>query len=254
MTLNITALVEGFHDRSFLAGWLLRRGWTDPGLREGLARKAVVNPVTGERVSPGRFGFLGPGDNPSFIEIVPAGGFRSLVDSLKSLVKRATPPDPDEILVVVDADGSGSAIAARRDAIRSALTRASTSIDDTNGTWAVQRGVRVRLIVWQAGACEQQGLPVSEDLERLVCAAIGDAHPSRAAAVSAWLENRPERPDEHTAKPHSWSHMAGWYADEGCDQFWRALWRQEPIRIALENRLKASGAEAVIESIERPTI
>ena len=37
-------LCEGFHDRAFWAGWLLRLGCTDPGLLPDGTRRLVLDP------------------------------------------------------------------------------------------------------------------------------------------------------------------------------------------------------------------
>jgi hypothetical protein len=56
---NVAIYVEGYHDRDFLSGWLLGRGWKDPGQRRG-ARESIVNPVTRTDVKGGRYGFQSP--------------------------------------------------------------------------------------------------------------------------------------------------------------------------------------------------
>lgn len=36
--------------------------------------------------------------------------------------------------------------------------------------------------------------------------------------------------------------MAGWYADRGCDSFFRAVWQDERVVVHLTKYLEASGA------------
>jgi hypothetical protein len=50
-------------------------------------------------------------------------------------------------------------------------------------------------------------------------------------------------------KEHAWSHMAGWYADKGCDDFYQALWRDDAVIPHLRSRLEASGAWGAVEAL-----
>ena len=53
-------------------------------------------------------------------------------------------------------------------------------------------------------------------------------------------------------KAYSWSHMAGWYSEMGCEQFFQALWRDASVAHALESRLKSFDADQVLADIEQP--
>ena len=125
---NVIVLVEGYHDRAFLAGWLAHRGWSDPGLRDDGQRKRVTNPITGESVAGGRYAFQF--EDHSFCEIVPQQGSTNLIRHLEDFVKRVLPHDkPDDIVVVLDVDGSDSAAAqSRRTSVEDAIKRGTGTV------------------------------------------------------------------------------------------------------------------------------
>ena len=52
-------------------------------------------------------------------------------------------------------------------------------------------------------------------------------------------------------KEHAWSHMAGWYADAGCDEFYQAVWRDGHVVTELEARLRANGSWDAMTAIAR---
>jgi hypothetical protein len=43
--------------------------------------------------------------------------------------------------------------------------------------------------------------------------------------------------------------MSGWYAEHGCDDFYRCLWDDTKVRGELEARLQASGAWKIAEAL-----
>lgn len=43
--------------------------------------------------------------------------------------------------------------------------------------------------------------------------------------------------------------MAGWYADRGCDAFWRALWEDPQLVGALQRLLEPSGVWHAVEAL-----
>jgi hypothetical protein len=50
-------------------------------------------------------------------------------------------------------------------------------------------------------------------------------------------------------KAYSWAHMAGWYADRGCEGFLKALWSDAAVATELQRCLGASGSWTVIELV-----
>ena len=107
---------------------------------------------------------------------------------------------------------------------------------------AVRRGLSsLSCAVWTAPDPQGPGLPCKNTLERLVCAALVAAYPQRAKPIQQWLESRAEAPDAGP-KEFAWSHMAGWYADQGCEAFYRVLWSDAEVTKQLETRMAQIGA------------
>jgi len=52
-----------------------------------------------------------------------------------------------------------------------------------------------------------------------------------------------------TVKEYAWSYMAGWYAGNGCDDFYRCLWDDDAIVAELKSRLEESGVWPIIEHL-----
>ncbi len=93
-------------------------------------------------------------------------------------------------------------------------------------------------------------MPAKQTLERLVCAALCAAYPGRGATIAAWLASCGPAPAE-SPKDHAWSHMAGWYAEAGCDEFYQAVWRDERVVVELEARLRTNGSWDAMVAIAR---
>jgi hypothetical protein len=110
------------------------------------------------------------------------------------------------------------------------------------------RSISLGVVTWGCSDEQQRTLPAQQTLERLVCGAISHAYPERGLLVRAWLDTR-RIEQEPRPKAFAWSHMAGWYDDRGCEAFLQALWEDEPIRSALQDRLSASGAWGIVESL-----
>ena len=106
----------------------------------------------------------------------------------------------------------------------------------------------VCLIRWEADDQVAAGLPNQQTLERLVCAALVAAYPDRGPAVQDWLDSRPDAPAAGP-KEFGWSHMAGWHADQGCEAFFRVLWKNQSVVTQLESRLRQCGAWRVAEAL-----
>jgi len=159
------------------------------------------------------------------------------------------------LVVVVDEDApvgvsdAGDSLPARFEgAVRRAAGAARRQEDDS---YALESGgAPVALLVWRCDDPPSDLLPPKQTLERLVCAAIGAAYPRRPDAVRSWLTARPAPPDDEPAhKAHAWSHMAGWYADHGCDDFYRAVWRDGRIAAELERRIALATGRRLLERL-----
>jgi hypothetical protein len=103
-------------------------------------------------------------------------------------------------------------------------------------------------VLWRCDDPQSDEIPAKQTLERLVCASLRQAYPDRAVAVRSWLAARPDPPPP-TPKEHSWSYMAGWYGEHGCDDFFQAIWRDPTTRAALLMRLSQSGACALMRAM-----
>jgi hypothetical protein len=246
---NVAVHVEGYHDRDFLRGWLLHRGWKDPGQRTR-GRETITNPVSGKDVKGGRFGFLSPGDS-AFVEVVPGRGDVDLLDEIGRKARRVVPPEPDELIVVLDVDDPNlvEGTARREQSVHDRLLRSDPGVVREGSTWTLSSGVVVRLALWACDSERCRGVPDVHTLERIVSASIARVYPERASAVQEWLDGRPAAP-RTSAKAHSWSYMAGWYADLGCAAFLSNLWDDANVAAALDELLSASGLEGIIRGLE----
>jgi len=125
--------------------------------------------------------------------------------------------------------------------------------EDDRGDIALFAGATaISLVRWEAAAADALGVPARQTLERLVCAALVAAFPKRGPSVQNWLDSRPDAPDAGP-KEFAWSHMAGWYAEHGCQEFYSYLWTAEGgdgrVRAELEKRLRGCGAWRIAEAL-----
>lgn len=253
-------LCEGFDDRAFWAEMLERR-FHFRDAREG--RRRAVDPF-GKPVEAGQFAFLSPAGR--FVRITPCSGRAGVFDHLAIRLARRVDHPASRILISVDSDAAkvaevGASVSATLDAVAERVRRADPAFKRLPGDdFSLDDGATVvAAVVWSSDD-DSADLPRKQTLERLVCAALQGAYPARAAAVSRWLEERPLPPFPRTdtederrlsiePKEHAHSHFAGWFAEHGCDDFFRAVWRDEAIARELETRLRTSGAWGKISSL-----
>lgn len=242
----VEVLVEGFHDRAFIDGWLRHRGWRGPS---ATGRRSLRNPVTRKKVDGGRYGLTAP-NNGTFVELVPARGDTNLLALAGERIHRAGPHDPDELIVVLDVDEEDHerGIERRRAALEQLLTRTDPATSRDGGAWT-SSGVLVRQILWYCEDSRDLGAPRRNTLERVVSVAIRRAFEDRAEAVQRWLDERPSAPIT-SPKAYSWSYMAGWFADRGCEAFLSELWNEGPIARELDRLMAACGAKDTFELVE----
>jgi hypothetical protein len=146
-------------------------------------------------------------------------------------------------------DDGGAARAAR---IESAVARFKTqgAVTGSGSEYALVDGTKLGILLWEASDAAHAELPSTQTLERLVCASLRAVHPARAAAVEQWLRARvAEGSPSLGAKAFAWSHMAGWYSEHGCDDFYQQLWRDDPVVSALQTRLAERGAWDLVQKI-----
>lgn len=156
-----------------------------------------------------------------FLEIIPAGGkedaIRSACRTLKNSLTDAAPPA--RVVVVCDLDDEELDACLQRLEMRLLASRPSSV------------RIQTAAIIWHAAGDFGPGVPGEQTLERLVCGALSHAHRDRGHAVQEWLAATSGAP---VPKSYSWSHLAGWYAQHGCEDFYRQVWREEPVREELQ--------------------
>ena len=237
MSCESYVLCEGYHDRAFWGGWLGRLGCTDPGLRaDGRGGRRVVCDPWGVNVTKGHHAYLSASDQ--FLRVVPCGGRANIVRAVRNRLQQRTSKALTHLLINVDGADAISA-----EALGGLVAEFDPDAEKTGDyEYLLDQGAtRVSVVCWQAPDAQTDGLPGEQTLERLVTAAIVAAYPSRGPTVKAWLDSRPE-PPKPSVKDYSWSHMAGWYSDRGCENFFAALWEDPAIVEQLESRLEQSGA------------
>jgi hypothetical protein len=244
---RIVIVCEGYHDRSFWSGWLGRLQCRDCRDSAPQGARRGYDPHTGLQVAAGLFGFWSPADD--WVLVTHAGGDRRRINQTVAAQLQTTAQGFDGLAVIANCDcdadvgAEEEVLAAHR---RSLLGHIQREVDSEA---KLEDGVirlsddtrRVHPVIWHARDLLVPGVPSKQCLERLVCAALAEAYPARAKDVQTWLSSRSDPPPS-TPKEHTWSYMAGWFANEGCDDFWRAVWRDDAVRNALVRRLDAIGA------------
>lgn len=222
-------LCEGFWDRSFWTGWLLRMGC------QALGAVGMPQPRDpwGKAVAKGRYAFTSPSGR--FLCLTPCGGDVFVSKTLQlRLMQQATAPQ-DLLIACVDADVYGDdptrAAQSVAERIHEVFPDQATA---RPGLWTCDAGrLTVGSVVWHVPGTAAEGVPGQQTLERLVCAALARVHPERAEAVAGWLAPREGGPGQGH-KNHAWSYMAGWHAEQGCEHFYKSLWSDDTVAVALE--------------------
>lgn len=191
----------------------------------------------------------------AFIRLQSCGGDKAVLGRLEDRLVERTTNALCRLVVNLDTDARDPAGLA----LRTAGLRASVEIrvakadpswsTNANADLAIDGGATlVSTVFWSAADPVSPELPAKQTLERLVCAALCAAYPGRGATIAAWLASRVPAPPEGP-KEHAWSHMAGWYADAGCDEFYQAVWRDALVVAELESRLRSNGSWGAMVAI-----
>lgn len=240
MQQQAVVLCEGFDDRAFLAEWLGSLG----------CRQARKDPW-GMPVTEGQFGYTSPSGR--FIRVHPCKGRTRIVDLAGVYIDRHGVRSVARLVLCFDADCAAPAMAPRGSVLQSLASRRSVELNDDSGA-AIIDGVEVASIVWGCDdAPKCAGVPTQQCLERLVTASIVAAEPDRGASVSQWLRAMPTSVGPE-AKAHAYAYLAKWFAASGCEDFYRAVWRDPRVRAQLEQRLRAMGSMQVVEALLRPSV
>jgi len=231
---------EGYHDRSFLSGWLTVLGCNDPSN----GGKTVVLDPSGKRVAAGQFAFHDP--SGKFLRVTPVNSDSQCFRTAETLLKRRATSPIRWLAIVVDVDESSES---RRTEFEQLVERLGGTLD-SQVTAHLADGTRVCLVGLGEEFESRTGVPRLACLEQLVCSAIAQAYPGRDTTVSGWLSaTEMQHSKAESAKAHVWSYMAGWYPSFGCDAFFREIWRHPEVRVKLEEALRRSRAWALVEAI-----
>jgi len=94
------------------------------------------------------------------------------------------------------------------------------------------------------------GLDPLERLERVVTAAFALAYPTRYQSLRRWLQERAEPRGSNGMASH-WSAMAGWFADQGPNDYLRrAIWQDPQLNKSLRHVLAATGLLEVTQRLQ----
>jgi hypothetical protein len=180
-------------------------------------------------------------------KVLPEAGRRLKDRARKELGRLVLTVDPD---TTVAAPGFATGLRLQ-DIVQSVRRYDPAAVVAPDGEIHIDGGAtKIQLVRWEAADASHPGLPDQQTLERLACSSIVAAYPARGAAVGDWLAGRPHPPPADP-KDHSWSYMAGWYAQQCCEFFFTALWNDARVAHELETRLRASGAWPIAEVLAR---
>jgi hypothetical protein len=238
-------LCEGFHDRAFWDGWLTSLGCNSDGFKPGTPGFPALDPW-GDPVRRGQFAYRSK--SGSFVRVRPCNGKSNVLQEARIRLTQRTTKRLLRLVINVDVDTSAAGTSPgptglRQQDVLSQVQQIDpqASVNATGDIEVDGGATTVALIRWETNDPSARGLPDQQTLERLVSAALVAAYPPRAKAVQDWLDARlnPPPPDP---KEHAWSHMAGWYAEHGCEDSYANLWRDPAVVRELEARLRSSGA------------
>jgi len=249
MSLQHVILCEGYDDRAFWVGWLLRLGFKDLSVRPDSDRLQRVKDPWGTLVTGGQYGFNTA--SGTFVRLVPCRSGNKVSGVATQFIKGHTTHPVGRLLINLDADDTlDAASSSARDTIAGMVQINGGARAPAPSHGYLVAGIQVYPVIWECRDESAPGIPAKQTLERLASAAIVAAHPQRGPTVSAWLAAEPRGGDTH--KHHALSYLAKWYAGKhGSDDFYEQLWRDEATAIQLEMRLRQSGAWDHVEALAR---
>jgi hypothetical protein len=253
-------LCEGYHDRAFWAGLLAYLGCRDPGLNPGTGRRTSVKDPFGKTVAGGQFAFTSP--NGRFLRVIPCQGKDKILGIARMRLKERPTAGLTQLVLNWDSDAPPTSSEPDASVFRSRLLNLGREFDDAaqlseSGEIFLRSPESVlSLLLWRTPDAPMAGLPPLDTLERLVCASLVAAYPARGEAVQRWLDSRPSAPPAGP-KEYSWSYMAGWAAEQGCESFLRLLWEDTTVAAELKedegDRLVANRREPPLNQKAAPT-
>lgn len=253
-------LCEGYHDRAFLAGALVERlGWREPGI-DAEGRRLPYRDRWGQ-VSGGDFGYEHEVTGAQ-IRLRPCHGHTKVPKAMERVLRGRTTHPFDRLLVNYDGDkgGDGPDFLARiHRSVGDTLARSGAAPEAAReGRFSIDGGSRaVDAVVWHCDGGPRDGVPEQQCLERVICTAAAAVWPRRLESLGRWLRERPDPsvrivgddtgPDA-VAKTYGWTLMGAWFAEHGCDDFLRQVWKNGPLADELQRILTESGAWRALES------
>jgi hypothetical protein len=243
-------LCEGYHDRAFWDGWLTCLGCNSDGFKPGTTGYPALDPWN-DPVRGGQFAYRSL--TGSFVRIRPCHGKSNVVKVARIRLTERTTKQLVRLVINIDVDTPATSTApaglSQQNVLNLVQQFDSAAAINSAGEIEMDAGAtKVSLIRWETPDPPTPGLPDQQTLERLVSAALVAAYPDRGPAVQNWLAARPGPPDPDP-KEHAWSYMAGWYAGYGCEAFYSNLWSDPGVAAELEQRLRASGAWNIAETL-----
>lgn len=251
---QIWVLAEGYDDRAFWSGWLAHLGGLDARDIDKASWRALGlserdRQGGGEAGTKGMFTFIFE-SRALLFKVVPVQEQQSLdgeplmVILTDKLALRQTAHTPYRAFIVnQDDDTPATAPAARTaDAIRTRLRNRGEAFEEIGLGARLADGTEALQFTWRCDDAATALLPDKQTLERIVCAAIGEVYPERLKSLRHWLDVRPD-PTGADHKATAGGLWAGWSADDGWSDFYKAVWRDDAIRTALLARLAPLDAE-----------
>jgi hypothetical protein len=208
----------------------------------------------------GQFAFRTP--SKGWLRVLPVDGDTNLLPSAETVLNERKTKPLSRLVVVRDED------AMTTDAVGATLSAASDQrarLESWAGNHVKAQHVpgtrdfvlggglvetRISFLIWAAPDADAAHLPAKQTLERLVCAAIAEAHGPRCKNVADFIASRSAPPSgEKLHKTHAAAHMAGWYSDRGYEGLFGAVWDDAAIRDALLRRLDKAGATPILDAL-----
>lgn len=235
-------LCEGYDDRSFWRGWLLRLGCVDP-TEQG---RRVVNDAWGRPVrGRGRFLFRAP--SGSLVLVQPFHGRSNARDAVSEHLGNHQPNKPVRVLLNLDSDGEDPADPSAEDQVRGIALGLDDVRETQPGSYQIG-GSLLQAVIWRCDdPAPAPGVPRQQTLERLVAASVQAAYPARGPAVETWLAAEPT--GDQVARSFAHSYFAKWYARHGTGNFYEALWQDTRVAEQLSARLDATGVARIVETM-----
>lgn len=234
-------LCEGYEDRSFWKGWLLRLGCVDP--TDGGSKH--VDDVCGRPVKGlGRYLFRTPAGSDVIVQ--PFHGRSNARQAVEEYLGGKQIYRPHRLVLNLDSDAEDASDRSAEDQVRG-IARGLGAEGAGNGPFEIG-GSALYALIWRCADPEPTpGVPTKQTLERLVAAAICAARPDRGPAVKAWLEAEPHGLE--LPRSYGYSYYAKWHADGGSGSFYELLWRDDSVVAALRHRLNATDAWNTVEEL-----